>query len=235
MLAWPPELRPFSWLWRPARRTSFTSFPNSPQRLPNTALGYKKTRMKRSLLVLVVLGLALAMFASACGGGSGDVPDGAVAVVDGTEVSEAELEELTERAEEVVCGREAGVPEGGDSRVSESSRRKTWHPSSSARSSSSRPRSCGIKVTEAEVDKDVQEFLKGRYQGKRDCIREGARGAGVHGRVVPRHDPLLRSSPRSSMKSSPRTSRSRRRRSSRTTSRTRPSTDRPSPARSGTS
>ena len=69
--------------------------------------------MKRPRLVLVVLGLALAMFASACGGGSGDVPDGAVAVVDGTEVSRAELDELTERLKKAYAVQKQAFPKNG--------------------------------------------------------------------------------------------------------------------------
>ena len=49
----------------------------------------------------------------------------------------------------------------------------------------------GLEVTEAEVDKDVQEFLKGRYQGKRDAFVKALKEQGYTRRVVPRHDPLL--------------------------------------------
>ncbi|MBA3382292.1 MAG: SurA N-terminal domain-containing protein, partial [Actinobacteria bacterium] len=69
--------------------------------------------MKHSRLVLVVLGLALALVASACGGGGDDVPSGAVAVVDGTEVSRTELDELIERAKKAYGAQKQEFPKVG--------------------------------------------------------------------------------------------------------------------------
>jgi hypothetical protein len=64
-------------------------------------------------LAPVLLGLALVVFASACGGGGGDVPSGAVAVVDGTEVSRAELDELIERAKKAYAAQKQEFPKVG--------------------------------------------------------------------------------------------------------------------------
>lgn len=50
--------------------------------------------MRLTRITLVALLAALALVVSACGGGSESVPDGAVAVVNGTEISKTELDEL---------------------------------------------------------------------------------------------------------------------------------------------
>ena len=56
----------------------------------------------------------------------------------------------------------------------------------------------GIKVTDADVDTDVEEFLKTRFGGKRDAFEKALEGAGLHRRGVERHAPLRPCSPRSS-------------------------------------
>jgi len=125
--------------------------------------------MKRSRLVLVLLGLALALSASACGGGGGDVPDGAVAVVDGTEVSRAELDELIERAKKAYAAQKQEFPKVGTPEhqnvqtqyVTFLVQREEFEKEADKRH---------ITVTEEDVDKEVQEFLKTRYGGKRDAF-----------------------------------------------------------------
>ena len=133
--------------------------------------------MKRPRLVLVVLGLALAMSVSACGGGSGDVPDGAVAVVDGTEVSRAELDELIERAKKAyTAGKQefpkAGTPEYQNIQtqyVTFLVQREEFEKEATERD---------ITVTDADVDKEIEEFLKTRFGGKRDAFDKALKDQG---------------------------------------------------------
>ncbi|MDQ3424948.1 MAG: peptidylprolyl isomerase [Actinomycetota bacterium] len=132
--------------------------------------------MKRSRLVLIVLGLALAMFASACGGG-GDVPDGAVAVVDGTEVSRAELDELIERAKKGYAAQKQEFPKVGTPEyqsiqtqyVTVLVQREEFEKEADER---------GITVTEKDVEKEVQDFLKTRFGGKRDAFLKALKEQG---------------------------------------------------------
>ena len=52
----------------------------------------------------------------------------------------------------------------------------------------------GLQVTEKDVDKEVQEFIKSRYDGKRKAVEKALDGAGLHRRGVPRRrfaPPLL--------------------------------------------
>ncbi|MDQ3670900.1 MAG: peptidylprolyl isomerase [Actinomycetota bacterium] len=122
--------------------------------------------MKRSRLLLTFLGLALALVASACGGGDDDVPSGAVAVVDGTEVSRADLDELIERAKKAYAAQKQEFPKVGTPEyqnvqtqyVTFLVQREEFEKEAEER---------GIEVTEKEVDDEVQEFLKTRFGGKR--------------------------------------------------------------------
>ncbi len=133
--------------------------------------------MKRPRLVLVVLGLALAMFVSACGGGSGDVPDGAVAVVDGTEVSRAELDELIERAKKAYTSGKQEFPKAGTPEyqniqtqyVTFLVQREEFEKEATERD---------ITVTDADVDKEIEEFLKTRFGGKRDAFDKALKDQG---------------------------------------------------------
>ncbi|CAN5318574.1 peptidylprolyl isomerase [soil metagenome] len=134
--------------------------------------------MKQSRLLLVVLGLALAMFASACGGGgSGEVPDGAVAVVDGSEVSRAELDELIERAKKAYAAGKQEFPKVGTPEyqniqtqyVTFLVQREEFEMEADER---------GITVTDADVDKEVEEFLKTRFGGKRDAFEKALKEQG---------------------------------------------------------
>ncbi len=133
--------------------------------------------MKRSRLVLATLGLALALIASACGGGSDDVPSGAVAVVDGTEVSRAELDELIERAKKAYIAQKQEFPKVGTPEyqniqtqyVTFLVQREEFEKEAAER---------GITVSDKDVDDEVQEFLKTRFDGKRDAFEKALKEQG---------------------------------------------------------
>ena len=132
--------------------------------------------MKRSRLLLATLGLALALAATACGGGGG-VPDGAVAVVDGTEVSRAELDELIERAKKAYTAQKQEFPKVGTPEfqnvqtqyVTFLVQREEFEKEAAAR---------GITVSEKDVDDEVQEFLKTRFDGKRSAFLKALKEQG---------------------------------------------------------
>ena len=68
--------------------------------------------MKPMRITLAVLGAALTLVAVACGG-AGGVPSGTVAVVAGTEIPQAELDELVETAKKGYEARGQDFPKVG--------------------------------------------------------------------------------------------------------------------------
>ena len=124
--------------------------------------------MKLSRLMLAALVAALAVIASACGGGGGggDVPESAVAVVDGTEIARTELEELMGQAKKAseLQNQEfpnVGTPEYRDYQTQYLAylvQRTAFEHEAEKR---------GIEVTEKEVDKEFASFVKTRYDGDR--------------------------------------------------------------------
>ena len=117
-------------------------------------------------VALLFVGLGLVVFASGCGGGSGDVPEEAVAVVDGTEISRAELDELVARAKKAYEAQNQEFPKVGTPEyqsvqtqyVAFLVQREEFEKAAAE---------LGLQVTEKDVDKEVQEFIKSRYDGNR--------------------------------------------------------------------
>src|ERR687891_30808 len=68
--------------------------------------------MRLSRVTFVVLAAALAVVGSSCGG-SGDVPDGAVATVDGTVIAKSELDQLMTVARKSYESRDQEFPKAG--------------------------------------------------------------------------------------------------------------------------
>ena len=115
-------------------------------------------------LALAFLAFVLVVSAAACGGGGGDVPAGMVAVVDGTEISRAELDELVERAKKAYEAQKQEFPRVG---TPEFQNVQTQYVAFLVQREEfeKEAEELGIQVTEKDVDKEVQEFIKSRYQG----------------------------------------------------------------------
>src|SRR5688500_20224306 len=69
--------------------------------------------MTAARTTLGILLAALALAASACGGGSESVPTGAIAVVDGTEISKDDLDELIAQAKKGFEAQKQEFPKAG--------------------------------------------------------------------------------------------------------------------------
>jgi foldase protein PrsA len=121
-------------------------------------------------LAPIFLGFALVVFAPACGGG-GDVPEGAVAVVEGTEISRAELDELVERAKKAYAAQKQEFPKVG---TPEYQNVQTQYVAFLVQREEFEKEAdeLGIEVTQKDVDKEVQEFIKSRYEGDRKAAEK---------------------------------------------------------------
>ena len=94
------------------------------------------------------------------------MPEDAVAVVDGTEISRAELDELVERAKKAYAAQKQEFPKVG---TPEYQNVQTQYVAFLVQREEfeQEAEELGLQVTEKEVDKEVEEFVKTRFEGKR--------------------------------------------------------------------
>jgi parvulin-like peptidyl-prolyl isomerase len=114
---------------------------------------------------LALLGVALLLVTAACGG-SEDVPGDAVAVVDGTEIPRSELDELVAQAKKTYQAQNQDFPKAG---TPEYQNIQTQYVKYLVQLEefSKEAEELGIEVTDKDVDKELQEFIKTRFDGKR--------------------------------------------------------------------
>ena len=113
-----------------------------------------------------ILLAALALVAAACGGGSDSVPTGSIAVVDGTEISKQELDELIEQAKKGYAAQKQEFPKAG---TPEYQNIQTQYVAYLVELEEFRQAAeeMGISVSEKDVDAAEQELVKSRFDGKR--------------------------------------------------------------------
>jgi parvulin-like peptidyl-prolyl isomerase len=135
--------------------------------------------MKLSRLTLAVLVSALAVVASACGGGggSGDVPEGAVAVVNGTEIARTELDQLMEQAKKAYESQNQEFPRAGTPEYRNVQAQYLAYLVQ-REEFEQEAKELGIEVTEKDIDKELTEFVKSRFEGKREAFNEALKAQG---------------------------------------------------------
>ncbi|HKX48458.1 MAG TPA: peptidylprolyl isomerase [Gaiellaceae bacterium] len=122
--------------------------------------------MTLARITLGVLLAALALAASACGGGSESVPSGSIAVVDGTEISEDDLDALIAQAKKGYEAQKQEFPKAG---TPEFQSIQTQYVAYLVELEEFRQAAeeLGVSVTDEDVDKAEQELIKDRFDGKR--------------------------------------------------------------------
>jgi parvulin-like peptidyl-prolyl isomerase len=118
----------------------------------------------RFTLALLLATVALA--ASACGGGSGDVPASAIAVVGGTEITKAQLDELVAQAKTGYQARGQEFPKAG---TPEYQTLQTQYVAYLVELEEFRQAAdeLGVTVADKDVDAAEEELIKSRFGGKR--------------------------------------------------------------------
>jgi parvulin-like peptidyl-prolyl isomerase len=118
----------------------------------------------RTSLALLLATVALA--AAACGGGSDSVPSDAVAVVNGTEISKAELDELIAQAKKGYEAQKQEFPKAG---TPEYQSILTQYVAYLVELEEFRQKASdlGIEVTKKDVDAAEEDLIKTRFEGKR--------------------------------------------------------------------
>ncbi|MGH3127593.1 MAG: peptidylprolyl isomerase [Gaiellaceae bacterium] len=122
--------------------------------------------MTLARITLGILLAALALAASACGGGSDSVPSGAIAVVDGTDISEDDLDELIAQAKKGYEAQKQEFPKAG---TPEFQSIQTQYVAYLVELEEFRQAAeeLGVSVTDEDVDQAEQELIKTRFDGKR--------------------------------------------------------------------
>jgi len=134
--------------------------------------------MKLSRLTLAVVVSALAVVASACGGGgSGDVPDGAVAVVNGTEIARTELDELVAQAKKAYESQSQEFPRAGTPEYRNVQAQYLAYLVQ-REEFEQEAEELGVEVTDEDVDKELTEFVKSRFEGKREAFEKALKEQG---------------------------------------------------------
>ena len=101
-------------------------------------------------LIFVVVVAACALAASACGGDS-DVPEGAVAVVDGIEIPREDLDELVERARKNTEAQKQEFPKVGTPEFQNVQRQYVAYLVQRAQFEKE-AEELGVEITEKEID-----------------------------------------------------------------------------------
>lgn len=122
--------------------------------------------MTLARITLGVLLSTLALAAVACGGGSDSVPSGSIAVVDGTEISEDDLDELIAQAKKGYEAQKQEFPKAG---TPEFQSIQTQYVAYLVELEEFRQAAdeLGVSVTEKDIDNAEQELIKSRFDGKR--------------------------------------------------------------------
>jgi peptidyl-prolyl cis-trans isomerase SurA len=122
--------------------------------------------MTLARITLGILLVALTLAASACGGGSDSIPSGSIAVVDGTEISEDDLDELIAQAKKGYEAQKQEFPRAG---TPEFQSIQTQYVAYLVELEEFRQAAeeLGVSVTDEDVDKAEQELIKDRFDGKR--------------------------------------------------------------------
>lgn len=123
--------------------------------------------MKLPRITLGALGAAsLLVLVSACGGSSADVPASAVAVVDGTEIAKSELDDLIARAKKGYEAQKQDFPKVGTAEYQSLQTQYVAYLVQREEFEQAAEK-LDVKVTDNDVDKAVDDFVKSRFRGDR--------------------------------------------------------------------
>jgi len=128
----------------------------------------------RALFALLVA--ALALVATACGG-SDSVPAGAVAVVNGTEISKSQLDEYMELSKKGYERTNQAFPKAGTPEYQSVQARNLAYLVELAQLQQAAEK-LGVKVTDADIDKLENQTIKSKFDGDRKEYEKALKAAG---------------------------------------------------------
>jgi foldase protein PrsA len=122
--------------------------------------------MKPSRVAFVLLGAAFALLLTACGGGQ-NVPAGAVAVVNGTEISRSDLDTWVSQAKKSYQAQKQVFPKVGTSEYQSIQGEYVAFLVQNAEFEQA-AQDLGVTITEKDIDKGVEDWIKAKNGGSRE-------------------------------------------------------------------
>ena len=132
--------------------------------------------MKRSLLLAAAALAALTLVAAGCGD-SDEVPADAVAVVDGTTIPKAELDELVARVKTSYTSQQRAFPKAGTAEFQSLQNQAVAYLVQRAEYSKEAD-DLGIKISDAEIQKKVDDVKKQYFQNDQKKFEAGLKAQG---------------------------------------------------------
>jgi parvulin-like peptidyl-prolyl isomerase len=134
--------------------------------------------MTRLYVTLALLASALALVATGCGSGSGDVPDDAIAVVDGTEIPRSELDALVEQAKVGFEAQSREYPKVGTQEYLAYQQQFVAFLVQKAQFDQA-AKELGVKITDADIEKVRKDLVKERFSGDEEKLAAEVKKQGL--------------------------------------------------------
>ena len=133
--------------------------------------------MKRSLIMLAAVVAVLGLVAAGCGG-SQDVPEGTVAVVDGTEIASTDLDALMEQAKAGYAADKRDFPRVGTPEYQSIQQQyvaflvqKTQFEKAAEE--------FGVEIKDSDIEKTRQDLIKDRFEGDEKKLEQELEAQGL--------------------------------------------------------
>jgi parvulin-like peptidyl-prolyl isomerase len=133
--------------------------------------------MKRSLVMLAALVSVLGLVAAGCGG-SEDVPASAVAVVNGTEIAETDLDTLMEQAKASYAASDREFPKVGTEEYRSVQQQYVVFLVQKTQFEQ-QAEELGVEVTDADVEKTRDQLKKDRFDGSEQKLKDALEENGL--------------------------------------------------------
>ncbi len=127
--------------------------------------------MKRSLMLAVAALAAVTVVAAGCGGAD-EVPEGSVAVVDGTQISKASLDELLARTKKTYAAQKRQFPKAGTAQY-QSLQTQAVAYLVQREEYAREAEKLGVKVTDAQIQKKIDDIRKQYFGGSEKKFEAG--------------------------------------------------------------
>jgi parvulin-like peptidyl-prolyl isomerase len=131
----------------------------------------------RTTLGLLLVLATIALGAGACGGGSDSVPADAVAVVDGTDVSKADLDAIIAQAKKGYAAQKQQFPKVGTPEYQSIQTQYVAYLVELAEFRQAAEK-LGVQVTDKDLDAAEQDIVKSRFGGKRAAYEKALKQQG---------------------------------------------------------